>query len=374
MGGHAINLLQSLLHTDKQKHKITVIHGISLGEEKAIHLQARLEGIEFVRIKNLRGYGIHFIDDIMAIRQLMNKISNMSTIDILHTHTVKAFLFGLIFAGYCRTARFFHTFYGGLSDKQRGTTSRKIFKLIQKRFANPESCYIASSETEKRKNIELLDLPDEKTAIARCGIDFERIGTTTRLDARTRLNIRDNTFVICTVARFTRNNNHEALLDIARILRSIRINYLWLFLGDGERLPSFRRMAQSSELTEKLFFAGWVEDIHSVLPACDAFCLAPLKEPLGRSFVEAQAEGLPVVGSSVGAIPEIVINRKTGFLHPPDDSNAMAGSLKKLYDEHELRRQMSDSARKQISDIFSSVTMARTMEGLYERISIPKRE
>jgi glycosyltransferase involved in cell wall biosynthesis len=366
-GGITLSLLQNVMLSDRSKNNTAIVHGVSNDEESTMQLQVRLEGFEFIRIPSLKA-GIRPINDLLTIQRLIN-IFKERKIDLLHTHGAKALIIGKITAKLCNIKNLCHTPYGQLSWKHEGFAVSTTIKASRWFLKGQNNHYIALSENEKQNILKLAISEENCIHVVRGGIDLKRAGSTGRADARVRLNIRDNTFVICTVARFTEEKNHDVLLETARILRSARVPYLWLFLGDGERFHSFRRMAQTSGLIEKFFFAGWIEDIHTFLPACDVFCLSPFSEPLGRAFIEAQSEGLPIVASRVGCIPEIVMNRKSGFLHPPDDPNALAGSLKKLYDETALRHTMGDEAKAHVSTGFSAEGIVKRMEALYESIA-----
>ena len=62
-------------------------------------------------------------------------------------------------------------------------------------------------------------------------------------------------------------------------------------------------------------------------------------------LLEAMQHGLPVVTTTVGAIPEVVVDGETGFLVPPDDVTALADRLARLAAQPDLRRQMGAAAR-----------------------------
>lgn len=65
----------------------------------------------------------------------------------------------------------------------------------------------------------------------------------------------------------------------------------------------------------------------------DVFCLPSRKEPFGIVFVEAMLHGLPIVGTEIGAIPDMVIQNETGVLCPPGDVDAISKALIDLLDD-----------------------------------------
>jgi glycosyltransferase involved in cell wall biosynthesis len=75
--------------------------------------------------------------------------------------------------------------------------------------------------------------------------------------------------------------------------------------------------------------------------------LASWEEAFGNVFAEALASGLPVVGSTVGGIPELVHHGQNGLLVPPRSPRALAAAIRHLAEDPALRVQMSRRNRAQ---------------------------
>lgn len=106
-------------------------------------------------------------------------------------------------------------------------------------------------------------------------------------------------------------------------------------------------------LGDRVHFVGRRADIPAVLRAVDVLVNASPSEPFGRSVLEAQASGTPVVGGRGGGIPEFVEHEVTGLLVPPSDPQAFAAALQRLLDDEDLRERLSRSARAQAEHRFS---------------------
>lgn len=74
------------------------------------------------------------------------------------------------------------------------------------------------------------------------------------------------------------------------------------------------------------------------------FCALSRSEALGNVFLEAQAAGCAVIGTTVGGIPDIVKHGETGLLVPPDDPAATADALRTLLKDNTLRRMLGEAA------------------------------
>jgi glycosyltransferase involved in cell wall biosynthesis len=83
--------------------------------------------------------------------------------------------------------------------------------------------------------------------------------------------------------------------------------------------------------------------------AASVFCLPTLNEPFGLVFLEAAAFGLPVVATRIGAIPEIVIHGKTGYIVEPQNVPELAARLDDLLRDPLRAEQFGARGRKWVS-------------------------
>lgn len=79
-------------------------------------------------------------------------------------------------------------------------------------------------------------------------------------------------------------------------------------------------------------------EVAAFMAAADVFVLPSLEEGLGLVVLEALACGVPVVGSRVGGIPEIVQDGDYGLLVPPGDVNALAGAIRRVLEDASFRQ------------------------------------
>lgn len=99
-------------------------------------------------------------------------------------------------------------------------------------------------------------------------------------------------------------------------------------------------------LGNRVALLGAVSDerISQLYAHSDVFVLASRFEGYGMAFAEALAHGLPVIGTTAGAIPDTV-PKGTGVLVPPDDAAALADALRRLIENPAERQRMSERAR-----------------------------
>jgi glycosyltransferase involved in cell wall biosynthesis len=108
-----------------------------------------------------------------------------------------------------------------------------------------------------------------------------------------------------------------------------------LLVGDGSLAAEVRRRA-----TYRVHVLGVRTDIPDILFASDIFALASDYEGLPVSVIEAMAAGLPVVATSVGGVPELVEQERTGVLVPPRDRAGLARAIERLALDGSLRQAM----------------------------------
>ena len=139
------------------------------------------------------------------------------------------------------------------------------------------------------------------------------------------------------VARMVERNGLADLLAAMALLE--RGRYRLELVGIGPQEPALRETVQALGLEAQVRFSGWL-DPAQVARRCrdaDLFTLVPRVESSGQAFVEALAAGLPVVGSTAGAIPEIIVHGESGLLVPPGRPAGVAEAIRLLGSEPGLR-------------------------------------
>jgi glycosyltransferase involved in cell wall biosynthesis len=127
------------------------------------------------------------------------------------------------------------------------------------------------------------------------------------------------------------------------------LSWRLVIAGDGGRSPETFRQLKADiaafDLADRITLLGAVssEQVASLYQRCDLFALPSRFEGYGMVFAEALAHGLPVVGTTAGAIPQTVA--AAGVLVPPDDVEALAAALRRLIEDPAERERLSAAAR-----------------------------
>ncbi|OBX35249.1 D-inositol 3-phosphate glycosyltransferase [Halomonas elongata] len=117
-------------------------------------------------------------------------------------------------------------------------------------------------------------------------------------------------------------------------------------------------------LESRVSFAGFRSDLPSCLKALDIVCVPSRNEAFGLTVIEAMAAGRPVVGSSSGAIPELV-SEETGRLAAPDAPEAWAAALVELLGDAGLRDRLGAAGRRRVQEDFTLSGHVAALVGEY---------
>ena len=99
--------------------------------------------------------------------------------------------------------------------------------------------------------------------------------------------------------------------------------------------------------------------------AADVFCLPSWWEAMPLSVLEAMAASLPVVATDVGDVGRLVVDGETGYVVAAQSPTAIAGALRTLLTDADLRRRVGESGRRRAREHFSSRATARAVSDLY---------
>jgi glycosyltransferase involved in cell wall biosynthesis len=202
-----------------------------------------------------------------------------------------------------------------------------------------------------------------------------------RLSALERAGVRlqcatpDGAVVVIQVSRMAGCKGHREHLQALALLRD-EPDWMCWFAGGAqneaqqEYLSSLKRLASDLGIAGRVRFLGNRTDVPRLLGAADIFCQpnVPPPEAFGISLVEALYAGLPVVTSSMGGPVEIV-DEATGITVPPGDVPKLAVALKRLLQEHGLRRQISESGPRRARELCDPATQVVKLGATLQRLT-----
>jgi glycosyltransferase involved in cell wall biosynthesis len=174
---------------------------------------------------------------------------------------------------------------------------------------------------------------------------------------------------IGTVGRADRIKNHVWLLDIFQLLLqrfpAPQFDLRLAIVGDGPLLGTLRELVTSRGLADKVWLPGTRGDVADILRGFSIFVLPSLSEATPVVILEAMASGLPVVATRVGGVPQLVLDKKTGFVVDLSDPAAFSDAIASYVRDAELRREHGAAGRKRIQAGYSVDAMVAGYDSLY---------
>jgi glycosyltransferase involved in cell wall biosynthesis len=195
------------------------------------------------------------------------------------------------------------------------------------------------------------------------GVDLGRFRPSTRARSRQGRKIR-----CLAVARLVERKGLSDLIEALAALERGRFELE--ILGSGPDEQRLKDLAVRLGVRNEVIFAGSVSrrEIAGRYRDADIFTLAPREEAFGNVFAEAMASGLPIVGSTVGGVPELVEHGKNGYLVPPRDPRALAAAIRLLGDNPELRAEIGRRNRAQAESNLSWARMTTRYLSTYNGV------
>lgn len=173
----------------------------------------------------------------------------------------------------------------------------------------------------------------------------------TNADAlRKEFNLRPDDRVILNVARLSREKDHSNLLKaFALIAERTPSNCPFLFVvGDGVEREKLLHQAASLGVANRVVFTGQRDDVLDFYSIANAFVLSSASEGTPNALMEAMVADVPTVCTSVGGVPELVINGRSGLLTPPSNEQALARALESVLTSQTLRSDLVEGAQRVI--------------------------
>jgi glycosyltransferase involved in cell wall biosynthesis len=296
--------------------------------------------------------------------------------DIVHTHTSKAGIMGRWAARFAGVPVLVHSPHGHIYSKGGNIPGvwnhparRRFYWHLEKLTNAITDAVVTLTERERSEQVALGLGPKNKFCTVHNGIDAGKYECTFENRARMRgeFGYSDNDFVCVMMGRVTSEKGHSVMLAAAEILMSAASNVKFLIAGEGPLLSELKSDAESRML-KSVRFIGFRSDVPDVLSAADALILPSLYEGLGLSALEAMAAGLPVIGSRIGGVPEVVLDGETGILFTSGDGAGLARGIERIMRDRAAARRMGEKGRVRVAAMFTTERMVLKLDGLYRNL------
>ncbi len=141
-----------------------------------------------------------------------------------------------------------------------------------------------------------------------------------------------------------------------------------ILIGEGPELTLTRRNIVKRGIQDRVIFLGNQSQVEAVLPCCDLFLCPSEEESFGLAALEAQACGVPVIGTSGTGLSEVIAHGETGYLHPVGETREMAESGLGLLRDPVRLQQFKDRSVSRANQRFATERLVGEYESYYEEI------
>ena len=164
-------------------------------------------------------------------------------------------------------------------------------------------------------------------------------------DARYKVQEKTERINILTVCRLEKEKNIEIALRAFKIVSKNFPKIIFTIVGDGKERSRLEHLSKIYNLTSKIYFVGWQENLDSYYQNADVYVSTSLYEGYGLSTVEAASFGLPLVLSDTGVAGEIFKDGESALICDAKDSECFAEAILKICKDKELTKRIGQSAK-----------------------------
>ncbi len=323
--------------------------------------RAQAEGVPVITNLRLNHYNpIYFFKDV----QRLIKILEEEEIDVLNVHESYGFAISCLAAKLAKRKI--------ALIRTRGTFMSPKGHPINKYLHNSlTDKVIVTSQFMRQKCLKHLQGKETHYLLVYGGIDVEYLmPCEPNLSFKQGLGIERDAIVIGIIGRFDPVKGHRYFFEAAKEvkLKNKGIKVIFLVLGYPAEYTedNLLMMAQSCGVKEETVIVKEWSDLSKMLSIIDIGVISSIdSEANSRSILEFMACGKPVVVTTIGVLPEIIEDNKTGFLVPPKQPEIMAEKILELVKDKEKREEMGLLARKLVEERFSQKDFVSKTEEIY---------
>jgi glycosyltransferase involved in cell wall biosynthesis len=220
--------------------------------------------------------------------------------------------------------------------------------------------FVANSEYVRQQLIQN-GVPPEQTVTLHCGISVPQTAT-----APLSLEVHQNHRILF-AGRIVSDKGLEWLLkSLIHTNPQIQLD----IAGEGWERPRLERLANTLGLSNRITWHGWCdpEKMDKLYQQCFAVIFPSVwPEPAGLVTLEAYARYRPVIGSTVGGIPEHLQDGKTGILVPGNDIQKLVNAINELYRDYQKSRDMGEQGHALLMKEFTMAAHVNNLRTIYAK-------
>ena len=296
---------------------------------------------------------------------------------VINTHFVnKAKLYTCIISWLYRTRNIisFRSLLGDAEQykKDKGVLKRFILGIYYYIVAKSSTNVICVSNAIKEQYIQWNYGSSKNVCAMHNGILFHQ-SCYHKETLRHMLNLPHDTPIVTNISAIEHIKGIDTILQSIALLKQRGVDILFAHIGglrsnteeQQQYANSLKQMAIELGVEDNVIWFGRRSDVQDILPMADVYVHPSRSEGLGSALLEASVAGLPLVGSRVGGIPEIVQHGVNGLLVDADNAEQLADAIEQVLT---LKNNYGERARKMVYQQFNQTKQAHKLLNLYNII------
>ena len=279
---------------------------------------------------------IKFKDDFKSVKGIRKALKKIKP-NIVYLHSSKAGALGRIALLFNFKTKILYNAHGWYFNADISNKKKKLFALIERILAIKTNKIINISKSEYESALKYKIASKKKMCIIENGIDFTKFKDNDkyRVEARKKLNIKDNEIVIGVVGRLSEQKDPMTMIKAFKEVYEENKNVKMLFVGSGELEEQVKQFAKANDILDRVIITGWINNVEKYIPAFDIAILPSKWEGFGLVLIEYMACNKPIVASDVGGISNIVEDNKSGLLCNKDNYIDLSNKILELIENKE---------------------------------------
>jgi len=356
-GKYVYNLATSL---PKDKYEVSVI----CGQGRILKEKLEKKGVKVFSIGSMRR-DISIFGEMVSFLRIFWIVFREKP-DVLHLNSPKAGGIGAVIGRILFVKKIIYTAHGWTFNENRPAFQNSLILIFS--WITTLLCHkvivIAKREEEQALSFPLTNR--EKIVLIGNGvekIDFKDKNTARKeLSEKVGIDTEEETLWIGTLAELHKNKGFEYAIEA---VSKINTPFKYLIIGEGEGKKNIEFLIKKYNLEKKVYLVGFMENASEYLKAFDIFILSSIKEGLPYTILEAGLAENAVIASSVGGIPDIIENGKTGILTTKTRVGEITRAIEYLIDKPEERKFFAKNLKEKVEKEFSIEHMLEKTLKLY---------
>ena len=175
-------------------------------------------------------------------------------------------------------------------------------------------------------------------------------------------------FIIGSIGRLSKEKGYEYLIRSLNQLRGKYKDIKLVFIGEGNQKSSLEKLIYKYHLTDYVFFAGYCKNAKKYFSLFDVYVLSSITEGLPMTLLEAMSAKVPIVATNVGGVPNVICDKKEGFIIESRNPENITEAVEKIYLNKTLAENFINNAYKKVTSSFSSNKMAQEYSNIYNKL------